>query len=757
MRVLRRVKKVVTMIAKTTTPIGPPHFRIFRNNIINKATAFIIFPLAIFCTCGESPSMPAAKKGVLDIRGWDLPSRGPVKLTGEWEFYWKQELKPDDFQKQVAPKPDIYITIPGFWNGYTVKGEKLGSEGYATYRLRVLYGEQHKDIAFKINDVYMAYAFYVNNKPLGTAGIFAKNADAAKPELLSQVVTVSPDRKDLEIIINVSNFHYINGGLSRPILLGGEHEIRKIREKQLFFEFVLFGIILFIGIYHLLIFVIRRTDKSPLYLGISSIVASTYPLIFGERYFANLFPYLSWDIYIKIVIILFYISISTFAMYWHSLYPREFSKKILRAFQMIGIVFSLFVIITRPSVFFYSVKIFMVLILIGCIYMIYVLIISTIKKREGALIFLVGLLALFFAILNDTLYYNRVVSTGQCIPLGIFIFLLSQSIMLSIRFVKSFASVERLSTELKNKSDDLTNMNVQLEEKVRERTKNLEKTQEEMKTLLKVFGEMNDNLFQTTRDLEIAHKTMRQDMEMAASVQTKYFPAEPPKTKNWDMAFIMKPYSIISGDLYDFYVDGDDLLGLSLFDVSGHGAASGLITMIAKSISHRNFTANRRAGLNVIMKMINAELIREVGNVGNFITGILLRFAKNGIDYVNAGHPDLLIRRRDTGRVEPGGKGREDFKGHFLGFPYFSSNDYGVLTLDMHSGDSLLLFSDSLVETLNENEKQYGNKNLAESFARISPAASAREQLQSIMNDFFDYLSNSAIADDLTAILIKKE
>jgi sigma-B regulation protein RsbU (phosphoserine phosphatase) len=48
----------------------------------------------------------------------------------------------------------------------------------------------------------------------------------------------------------------------------------------------------------------------------------------------------------------------------------------------------------------------------------------------------------------------------------------------------------------------------------------------------------------------------------------------------------------ISGDLYDFYLDDDTLSGISLFDVSGHGIASGLITMLAKSILFRTYNSN---------------------------------------------------------------------------------------------------------------------------------------------------------------------
>lgn len=40
---------------------------------------------------------PQAQKGVMDLRGWDFERDGPVRLSGEYEFYWDILLSPEDF------------------------------------------------------------------------------------------------------------------------------------------------------------------------------------------------------------------------------------------------------------------------------------------------------------------------------------------------------------------------------------------------------------------------------------------------------------------------------------------------------------------------------------------------------------------------------------------------------------------------------------------------------------------------------------
>ena len=67
-------------------------------------------------------------------------------------------------------------------------------------------------------------------------------------------------------------------------------------------------------------------------------------------------------------------------------------------------------------------------------------------------------------------------------------------------------------------------------------------------------------------------------------------PKTAPKNDAWDIAFEFIPMSGVSGDLYDFYVSEGEITGLTLCDVSGHGIASGLVTMIARSVFFRNFS-----------------------------------------------------------------------------------------------------------------------------------------------------------------------
>ena len=57
-----------------------------------------------------------------------------------------------------------------------------------------------------------------------------------------------------------------------------------------------------------------------------------------------------------------------------------------------------------------------------------------------------------------------------------------------------------------------------------------------------------------------------------------------PALKNYEIAYYNKAMAGVSGDFYDFYYNNTSLEGFGIFDVSGHGLASGLVTMLAKNI-----------------------------------------------------------------------------------------------------------------------------------------------------------------------------
>ena len=287
-----------------------------------------------------------------------------------------------------------------------------------------------------------------------------------------------------------------------------------------------------------------------------------------------------------------------------------------------------------------------------------------------------------------------------------------------------------------------------LEDMVLKRTQQLLEAKEALE-------QTNDNLVTTNQHLEDARRIMDLDMKMAVNIQLSFFPKRPPQSAEWEIAFAFLPMAGVAGDMYDFYEDKNgNVTGVSLMDVSGHGIASGLITMIAKSVVFRNFNKYTGIGLNRVIENTNDDLISELHNVDNYLTGILLRFKGNIVEYVNAGHPELLLRRASTNKVDiVGPDDGRNYKGYFLGLEAMKM-PFSQINFPMRKDDTLLLYSDCLNESSNSEGEEYGIPRVMQSFTEAG--GTAGDIVRNMVNGLYNFTGTQKLNDDLTIIAIRR-
>ena len=175
--------------------------------------------------------------------------------------------------------------------------------------------------------------------------------------------------------------------------------------------------------------------------------------------------------------------------------------------------------------------------------------------------------------------------------------------------------------------------------------------------------------------------------------------------------------------------------------------------MIARSIVFKSFTSMHDRPLDEVMSAINDELMNEIGQMDDFVTGVLLRFRENVMEYVNAAHPHLLLRRAD-GRVEIIKDVYKENRGTFLG-TFAGMRNYTVMKLEVNPGDLVLAYTDAFIECLGDARRHYGLDRLVASF-RSAPEGSAHEIMAHIIAGMERFIGDHALRDDLTAILLRR-
>ena len=249
-------------------------------------------------------------------------------------------------------------------------------------------------------------------------------------------------------------------------------------------------------------------------------------------------------------------------------------------------------------------------------------------------------------------------------------------------------------------------------------------------------------------------ETMEKELELAAFVQESFSKRKMPELESYDIAYYSKAMAGVSGDMYDFYTDDEVLEGAGIFDVSGHGIASGLVTMLVRNIFQQEFHQNENKELYEVMEIIDKRIRVEKRNIENYLTGILLRMKGNTIELVNAGHPCPILYRKESGECD-----------YFDADHKYSSTVIGLSSIDsffqqtsfeMKSGDEIILFTDGIKEAMNTTHDEYGSSRFIESVknAVIQPFGN---QIPSVLADINHFTNNAEQSDDITIVIIRKK
>ncbi len=419
---------------------------------------------------GQAPqkSAPRAEKGVTDLTGWDFAADGSLRLNGEWEFYWQQLLTRADFDSAaqlinprhfqsagdlVMPQMDGYFPIPGSWNGYEVNGAPLDGNGYATFRLKVkLPGPG--EYGLRLLTMSTAYRIWINDAT-GAVGQVGRTKAEMTPQYGVNIIRVQTAQPELDIILQVANFYHYKGGPWEPIELGEYEAIHREWVLHLFVDLFLIGCMCIMALYHFCLFYLRRQDLSTLYFGLYCFDNFFRLLVIGEFSFYYMFPDANWLITNKIEYLAAYISIPPLALFVTHLWPEESSPRLTRGFVILYLIASAVVLLTSPNVYSRTVPLMTIMGLVTYFYLIGVWFKAVLKKRDGSLVAGMGMIAIFFTSINDVLYVNEIIYTGYYSSFGIFVFIFSQSLILSIKFARAFTSVEQLSGTLEQANQRL--------------------------------------------------------------------------------------------------------------------------------------------------------------------------------------------------------------------------------------------------------------------------------------------------------------
>ena len=238
----------------------------------------------------------------------------------------------------------------------------------------------------------------------------------------------------------------------------------------------------------------------------------------------------------------------------------------------------------------------------------------------------------------------------------------------------------------------------------------------------------------------------QRDMTLAAEMQWDLLPPLAITTPVVSIAGLLEPAYSIAGDSFDYAMNAD-ALHFAIFDAMGHGLASAIMASTAIAA----YRHARRSGVALVdmYGAIDRVLADQFGE-DTFATALLatLDVGTGVLHWINAGHPaPLLVRGYRAVRfleAEP----------HLpVGF---SGGLPPVAREQLEPGDSLLFFTDGVVEHRDDEGEMFGEERLAEWFVRhLSEQLPTAEVLRRLNRDLLERVGEAGPSDDATLVLLQ--
>jgi len=241
----------------------------------------------------------------------------------------------------------------------------------------------------------------------------------------------------------------------------------------------------------------------------------------------------------------------------------------------------------------------------------------------------------------------------------------------------------------------------------------------------------------------------RRDLERAAVVQTRMFPAAVPAMEAIELAGDSLPARDVGGDYYDFFPVAPGRIGLAIADVSGKGAAAALL-MASLQGRMQSLVPRYTADVAGLMRELNREIWRMTESA-RFITLFygLYDTTTRTLTYANAGHnPPLVLGTR----ADDGPRRLLDATGMVMGA--FEDAVIEQRTIALAAGDIIAAFTDGVTEARDQHDQEFGDDRVA---ALVSSMAgeSAHMVCERLLASVDAFTGGSMLDDDRTVVIAK--
>jgi len=395
---------------------------------------------------------PKPEAGVVDFSRWGPVDR-PVQLAGVWRMTWLS-----------APAPGVTfdMPMPGDWRNRKVGSVTLPEPGAVAYHL-TMRGLQPGRYTLYATRIFGAERVWVDGRLVAQIGRFGLTPETTREDSRALELTFEVDHPhDVDLRFELAMFHYDSDGYEEPMTFGLAGPMSRWIGLDWVSSILQAATLFLLGCYGVVIFAYRPSDRASLYMGLGCL--SLLPFVGMLSHDNLLLIAMPW---IGVGGVMpFQYTTSTLALgfalaYVRALFPAETPRWPYWVLQVI--MFARFLVyavvgaagaqtllgnIARYSSPFR---------VIGLVFVLGVVIAAVVRKREGAVIFLIGLggfvATLIYSDLSTNSEHVPRITSIRLLPIGVLLLIFSQMVLLAQRWSLTISAEETTNADLRRLLD----------------------------------------------------------------------------------------------------------------------------------------------------------------------------------------------------------------------------------------------------------------------------------------------------------------
>jgi sigma-B regulation protein RsbU (phosphoserine phosphatase) len=238
---------------------------------------------------------------------------------------------------------------------------------------------------------------------------------------------------------------------------------------------------------------------------------------------------------------------------------------------------------------------------------------------------------------------------------------------------------------------------------------------------------------------------LEKDLSTAREVQKQLLPKQTPWVQGVQLGVAYEPARHLGGDFYDFLPYGDRCVAVAVGDVAGKATSAALFGSLAVG-TLREFAVRSNLPPGRILAAMNDKLGR-FGFSSRFVAMAfavydadrrILRLANSGLPY------PYLVRGRTVRQIEVAG----------VPLGLLPERSYEEVEIELEPGDSLVIASDGVEESLNTAEEEFSFDRARGALERLADG-SASELADGLLASVRTFSRNAEISDDRTILTLK--